>query len=365
MVFAAAVLPGCAFWRDGEPAQSEAALAGDENAGDGSAASAPAPTADQPRGPAPQQATGTTADIREAQQLAEAGLTDAALDLLTRAIERNPTLTTAHLTMGQIYERRSDFNSAERAYGEAARVEPTNFDAQYKHGFSLHMLNRLTDAVRAYLRALAIRPDDFEANLNIATAYLELGEPRQAFAFADKAATIQPRSGPARANLGAAIAELAEQQTRQGDRGEAERQYREAIREFEAAAEFMEPTPELLLNLANALGKVDRYAEMQATLERLVQAQPTAAAWERLGFARFRQNDLAGAERAFASALDLDPRHYPAINGLAVCYLNTWHASNFSNTQARADALDLLRDSLRVQPNQPRIEELRQRYSQG
>lgn len=360
---ALAALPfqtACIFWNNHDDDAAEGAATSGLN--DAAPPAIAAEPTDRPSRRGGSGSTGAVAEVDQAKQLAEAGLSDAALDLLNKAIERNPTLTTAHLTMGQIYEERNDFTSAERAYGQAARVEPTNFDAQYKHGFSLHMLNRLTDAVRAYLRALAIRPDDFEANLNIATAYLELGEPRQAYSFADKAASLQPNSGAARANLGAAIGELADNDARLGNRAEAERQYRQAIREFEAAAEFMEPTPELLLNLANTLGKVERFAEMQATLETLVRTQPTAASWERLGFARFRQNNLAGAQQAFSNALNLDPRHYPAINGLAVCHLNTWHSSNFADTQAKAEALALLRDSLRVQPNQPRIDELLQRY---
>lgn len=296
----------------------------------------------------PQTIRATPVQMEVVDEALAAGDEEEALRILTLAIEQNPTLTVAHLKMGEIYRVRGDYNEAERSYATAARLEPRNFDAQYNHGLTLHLLNRLADAVRAYLRALSIRPNDFQANLNLATAYLQLEEPSQALAYAERAVRLEPTSGPARANLGSIFAAL--------DR------HNDAVRQFESAAELMELSPELLLNLADSLGRIGRFEQMQITLDAVVELDPSAPAWERVGYARFKLRDYSGAQSAFRESLNIDTRHFPALNGLAVCLLNEYLQSNRQDETARREAIDLLRRSLQINRNQPRIAELLSRY---
>ena len=126
------------------------------------------------------------------------------------------------------------------------------------------LLDRLTDSVRAYLRARSIQPNDFDANLNLATAYLQLNEPRQSLPYARRAVAVDPKNGPARINLGAVYAAL--------DR------HNDAVLEYQSAAELMELSPPLLLNMADSLGKAGRHQEMVNTLDRLLRIEPSAQA---------------------------------------------------------------------------------------
>lgn len=286
--------------------------------------------------------------VAEAQQLAAGGREDEALAILSRAIERNPTLTVAHMALADIYSGRGEYTEAERAYATAAQIEPANFDAQYKHGLTLHLLNRVAEAIRAYLRALAIRPDDFEANLNLATAYLQLDGPQQALAYAQRASQLNPSSGAAHANLGAVYSAL--------------NRHADAVREYEAAAELMELSPALLLNLAESLGKTGRYAQMVNTLDALLRLEPSAAAYERLGYALFKQRQYERAAENFRKAVAVDQSHYPALNGLGVCLLNQYLASGRSDEAARSEAMQYFRRSLRINDRQARIVELVSRY---
>ena len=329
LALTAAGLAGCAAWLPEAPTRREAAA------------------------PDPAQSLVTEADLAIAQ-----GDDQEALRLLAAAIERNPTLTTAHLKMGELYRVRGDHEEAERSYATAARLQPRSFDAQYFHALTLQLLDRLGEAVRAYLRALAIRPDDFEANLNLANAYLELEEPRQALPYAREAIGIQPSSGPAHATLGAVYAAIGDATPeRLADF------HARAVREYESAAELMELTPDLLLNLADSLGKTQRYQEMLITLDAVIELEPSAAAWERVGFARFRTRDYSGAVEAFRASITLDDAHYPALNGLGVCLLNQYLLSDRVDEAARAEAIDLLRRSLRLNSRQPQILELVTRFS--
>jgi len=301
--------------------------------------------------PIPQQKTPANSTgplMTEANAALASGDTEEALRLLSAAIEQNPELTEAHMLVGDIEREKGNYEQAERAYRTAATQQPRNFDAQYLHGLTLHYLNRLGDAVRAYLRALAIRPDDFDANLNLATAYHQLDEPSQGLPYAERAVTLNPSSGPAHAALGSIYAAL--------DR------YEEAVVQYQAAAEMMDLTPDLLVNLANALGKLDRYPEMVNTLDAVIAMEPSAAAYERLGFARFKLRQYDGAEAAFKKAIELDPRHYPALNGLGVCVLNQYLASGKADDALRREAVELFRKSLRINPRQPKIVELLTRF---
>jgi tetratricopeptide (TPR) repeat protein len=287
--------------------------------------------------------------VDQARLLTDAGRQDEAIRLLALAIERNPTLTIARLELGDIYRNTGDYASAETQYGQAAQIEPANFDAQFRHGLVLQLLDRLAEAVRAYLRALAIRPHDAQANLNLATAYMQLDEAPQALGYAERAVEFDPLSGPARANLAAVYSEIG--------------RHEDAVRAYEAASELMDLSPRLLMSMADSLGKIGRFEEMANTLTVVIRMDPNAAAYERLGFAMFRQKQYAKAEDAFTRATLADKTHYPALNGMAVCLLNRYLQSDKQDAESLHKAVELLRDSLRLNKDQPRIVELLSRYS--
>lgn len=312
---------------------------------------------DQAVGGAPGRVAGGADDaarlVTSADEAIAAGDKSKALAELARAIEINPQLTTAHLSMGDIYRGERNWVQAERAYRRAAESEPRNFDAQYLHGLMLHLLDRVSEAIGAYLRALDLQPNDFQANLNVSAAYFQLGEFAQAVPFAERAVRLSPRDGPARFNLGAAYARLG----RDAD----------AVVEYQQAAELMPLTPKLLLNLSESLGRLARYKEMRNTLEQLVRSAPSPAAHERLGFALFRLAEAddtlySAAHAQFGKALELDPNYFPALNGVGICELNFYVWSDKNDLQAKDRGLAALRRSLQINRDQPRIAELLSRY---
>lgn len=96
---------------------------------------------------------------------------------------------------------------------------------------------------------------------------MQVDEPRQARPYAERAVRLDPQSGRARANLGAVYGAL--------------ELHDAAVIEYQQAAELMELSPELLLNMADSLGKVNRHAEMAATLEQLIRIEASTVAYER------------------------------------------------------------------------------------
>jgi len=280
--------------------------------------------------------------------LLQQGMYEQALAEFERAIESNPNLTVAYIGAGDIYRQQGDYDKAAERYGEACQVEPRNFTAQYSHGLMLQLLDRVSESVRAYLRALSIRPDDFNSNLNLGIAFLQLKEPGEALPYAERAVQIDGKNAPARINLGAVYAAIA--------------RHEDAVTEYQQAAELVELSAPLLLNLADSLGKAGRNEEMVNTLEQLARTEPTAVGYERLGSGLFRLRRYDESIASFRKGLDIDPNHFPALNGVAVCLLNQWVWSNQQDEPARREALDSLRRSLQIERNQPKIMELLGRY---
>jgi len=285
-----------------------------------------------------------------AVELHAAGDLTSALRELERAIAFNPKFTIAFLEAGDIYLEMAQYDLAEREFAKAVRAEPRNFMAQYRHAQVLHQLGELQPANRAYLRALSIRPSDFDANLGISIVLLELGKTEQSLPYGQRAVRSDPPSGRARLHLGNVYAAID--------------QHEKAVIEYQQAAELMDaPTPGLLLNMAESLNQLTRYAEMVGALDQLVRMDPNAIAYERLGSGLFRLKRYDESLAAFTSSSDYDPDHYPAFNGIAVCELNQYLWSSKTDGGARERAVNAMRKSLRIERKQPRIVELLRRYS--
>lgn len=286
--------------------------------------------------------------VATGEQAVRDGDLDRALDEFARALELNPDLTQAHMAMADIYRLKGDYTRAEARYGRSAQLEPKNFDAQYYHGLMLHLLDRLPDAIQAYLRAIGLRPDDFKANLNLATAYYQLDENAQALPYAIKAVELNPSDGPARVNLGAVYGAL--------------NRHSEAVNEYQQAAELMPLNAQLLLNLADSLSKLGRWQEMANALDKCVKLEASSTAWERLGFARFQLRQFDTAKRCFDESIKLDSSYYPALNGGGVSLLNDWIRGGRKDGALKDRGMSMLRKSLQINPDQPRILEIATRY---
>jgi tetratricopeptide (TPR) repeat protein len=289
------------------------------------------------------------ASYAQAVQLHASGNLQEALRELERAIAFNPQFTLAYLESGDIFMELAQYERAERQFAMAVRNEPRNYMAQYRHAQVLHKLGALEESNRAYLRALSIRPASYDANLGLSTVLLEMGRAEQALPYGQRAVRSEPPSGRARMHLGNVYAAI--------DRHD------EAVVEYQQAAELMDaPTPGLLLNMAESLNQLQRYAEMVGALDQLVRLEPTAIGYERLGSGLFRLKRYDEALNAFSESSQIDSSHYPAFNGVAVCELNQYLWSSKTDGGARERAVDAMRQSLRIERKQPRIVELLRRY---
>ncbi len=289
--------------------------------------------------------------LEQATIAKDTGDYDVALGLFRDVLEENPTIVPAYLGIGDIYLDLDDAGKAEPVFARAVKLSPRSFDAQFGHGRALQMLGQLLRAVQAYHRALTIVPDHPEANLNIATTYMRMDEMNSALVFAEKAVELAPESGGARVNLGAIYEDLG--------RNDA------AIEQYLTALELLDEqaTAPVMLNLINVLARENRYQEAANTAENLTRIDPTPNAYERLGWALFKLREYDASIEAYRGAIELDPNHWPSLNGVGVNALNTWLRSGRTDNDARREARDSFRRSLRINRDQRKLITLMSNYA--
>lgn len=288
-------------------------------------------------------------DLIAAEHIADAGDHEAAIRMFEELLAQNPTMTDAYLGLGAIHIERGNFKAAETNYSRAARLEPRNFDAQFGHGTVLESLHRYSEAARAYQRALAIRPGSIEANIGIANSYLATNRPEAAISFAQAAARLEPENVESRLSLATAYEQAG--------------LFEDAVRELEVAMELGDTTEELLFRVIAAYMKAKRWQEAANAADTLIKVAQSAAAYERLGRAYFRLRHYELSMEAYRMAVELDPGHWPSLNGVGVNALNAWLRSERSDTEMSLEAREAFHSSLRVNPNQPKLVEILTSYS--
>jgi tetratricopeptide (TPR) repeat protein len=288
-------------------------------------------------------------NLADGQSALADGEYDSALAMFRDVLAENPTVTAAYVGIGDVHMAKEEFVKAEPAYRRAARLEPRNFFAQYGHGLSLQMLERFIEAIRAYLRALEVDPESGDTNLNIATCYLQIKQPTNAKQYAERAVALEPDNGAARVNLGAVY-----EQTGENSR---------AIDEYVTALELLDNTPPVMINLINVLAREKRYQEAVNTALTLIRIEPSANAYERLGWAYFRLNRYDKSIEAYRNATDMDPTHWPSYNGIGVNALNTYLLSNKKDIAAKEEAGRSFRKSLQLNNQQDRVIQIVLNYS--
>jgi len=298
-----------------------------------------------PQGSAEQRAADQAA---AGQVLLDEGRLDAALAAFGLALESNPELLEAHLGMGSVYQKRSDYRLAADSYERAAGIDPESFDAHYYLALSRQFLGQVEAAIRAYLMALTLRPDDPDANQNLASAYLQSNRPGEALPYAKRAVDLNEQSQGGWANLASVYSLLG--------------RHEESVDAYRRAAELGDTPPPLLVGWADAHIQLEQYGRAINILKRALQMQATARVWERLGYAYFKQRELSDARDAFGASLKLDGRHVGALNGLGVVLMSQYLLDVSPDVRLRNEAVRVWKKSLSQRPGQAVIRQLLDRY---
>jgi tetratricopeptide (TPR) repeat protein len=183
-------------------------------------------------------ATGARAlESRAAVEIA-AGRYPAAIELLTRLLEAEPSNQEARLNLATALLRLSRVDQARAELDAVLRAEPENADARFALGALLARQDRDAEAIVEYERALAVRPGTADVLYNLGNALRRTGRVEDAAERYRQAIEADPGHRPARYALGVLLMESGE--------------WRDAMAELEAAHAALPDDP----RIANALARL-------------------------------------------------------------------------------------------------------------
>ncbi|HSV13396.1 MAG TPA: tetratricopeptide repeat protein, partial [Tepidisphaeraceae bacterium] len=206
-------------------------------------------------------------------------------------------------------------------------------------------LNELRASVENYLHALELDPNDARSSANLGAVYLSLDDVDNALKYLERATTLDPKSWYAWLNLGLAR--------------DAKGNYKEAEAAYRRAQELDSSQPSVLFNLASNLVTQGRPDEAIAIFKQLLEREPNNARYhKRYADALVVANRPDDADKEYRESLRVDSRYYPAMNELGLLLITRYKREAELDDDKKKSALDFWRQSLAVNPDQPRIKAL-------
>ncbi len=256
----------------------------------------------------------------EPGELLEAGLAalnsgnlQAAIPLLKRALELDPTNKQGWNDLGLAYLRLGQFEDAGAAFRKQIELNPYDEHVYNYLGFTLQQQQNYTDAAKAFLKQIEVNPIDPVAHASLGALYLEEHKFAEAVPELDKATILSPENAELQVSLGQAYINTGEKE--------------KALAAFEKGVELAQ-TPAVWNNVAYNLAdhqleldKAQQYAEsaVSATAANLrnvnlshlsmndLQAVSNLGIyWDTLGWVHFQKGELGEAERYIRASWLLD-----------------------------------------------------------
>ncbi|MCE5184889.1 MAG: tetratricopeptide repeat protein [Planctomycetaceae bacterium] len=317
--------------------------------------------ASQPKPPAAeQQAAPEQPETQDAQSQAVSLYVDAmmlndlndreqALMKLNSSLELDPKFALAYSLKGDILQNMQRYEDSAAAYENATTYDPWSVKDFFNLGKVYQVLKQWARAAKAYVTTVQLDPKHYEANVGAAQSYLELKEYDNALAYAQNAKTLQPQQ--------------AEPEKLLGDVFEGQKDHVQAIDSYRRALELQGNTPELMISLARAYLRSGRYSSAKELLADVIAMEPqNGIAYQYLGFAQLKLKETQEAVESYRRAVEADQNDWMARKGLGVAYMLQAVKEN-NNEALQAQALEQWNISLQLKPDQPKLQQLIDRYS--
>jgi protein O-GlcNAc transferase len=238
----------------------------------------------------------------------EAGLFDAAIELLNSAIAAAPREPMAHALRGYALVMAGRLDDAIAAYRQCLFHSPNLADVHFNLGHALQQQRQWEPAIASYRQAIALKPNFPEALNNLANVLRELGRLDDSIAAYRQALALRPNHASALLGLGNALR----------DQG----MMTEAIAAYQRGVELAPDLPEGHYNLGLALqssGAIDAAAAEYRTA--LALRADYSEAMNNLGNIMQEQGELDEAIDLYRAA--------SAGGRSAVAHSNLLYASHF------------------------------------
>jgi len=273
----------------------------------------------------------------------ESGKSEAAVELIVRAIRSNPT-GPFHYTLGNVFRKLDRLDEAAESFHKALRLAPRMVEAHLGLGNTLRAQGKLDEAAEHFRKALKLQPDLVEAHLNLGNVFRAQGKLDEALECFRNTVRLKPDYAEAYNNLGGTLRE-------QGDLDRAIEHFRkalelkpdmagihnnlgmalqsqgkldEAVDSFEKALMLKPDYAEAGNNLGNVFREQNKLDVAIMCYREVLKFHPDMAeAHSNLGHVLLEQDDQEAATESFRKALALEPDCVNAHLGMVATYQNT------------------------------------------
>jgi tetratricopeptide (TPR) repeat protein len=262
----------------------------------------------------------------------------------------NPKLITARSLLGDLYKERGDYTRAADQYKAVTELDPYTAKNYYKLGVAYHLLQKLPDAVSSYLTAIKLDPKDWESRMNVGLVYLSMGKKDLAVSNLSEATIINPGAGVAFGNLAIAL--------------DAQGRYAEAETAYKRALELDANDTASLGNLGKNLMRQNKTDQALVVLKKLAETTESASSRKLYADALVmaKKNDEAIA--LYDNILKEDGKYYPALNGKGSALIGKYEQGLRLDGRQKAAAVAAWKESLALNPQQPKVQEMLKHWSQ-
>lgn len=244
-----------------------------------------------------------------AEQYMRAGALPEAQKILRKVIAKARANVPSWLMLGQVCGMQNLHADAERAFAQAARLNPRSLDAQAYLGLACMQQGKHEQAIAAFKAALDIRPDLPMALANLVALLHRLGRQREALPYQERWLAAEPFSGDAHYSAGVLYQSL--------------RQLPEARKHYEQVVALGGAGGSLYSTRIN-LGVVcyelrDFDAAIAHSRQALASKPDCAVSYYNIGNAQKEQGKHAEAIASFEQALRFDPAFADAHGNILFC----------------------------------------------
>jgi len=227
----------------------------------------------------------------------------AAIDLITLAIEANPNIADFYSNRGVAFQNINNYEKAIHDFDRAITIQPQYLDAHFNRGLALFHLHELTKSVESFDKAISINPQHALSYFNRGVALEGLNKILDATISYEKAISIKPDYWEAHFNLGHALQELKKPE--------------EAIKHYNKVISLAPNFAEAFANRGLAFQELRRFEEAIASYDKAVDVNPNyVQAYSNRGNALQELSLFVDAINSYKKALSIDPLFIEAYSNM-------------------------------------------------
>ncbi len=285
----------------------------------------------------------------DAMMLNDLNEREEAIRKINQALELDPHFSMAYSLKGDILQGMEQYEQSADAYEQATLYDPWSFKDFFNLGKVCQIIKQWARAAKAYVSACTLDPQHYSAHLGAAQCFYELKEYENSLIYAQKAKELDPAQAAPERLL--------------GDLYASQKDHLQAINAYRRVLEMEGNKPDVMISLARAYLRSGRYNSAKEVLTDVIAIEPqNSLAYQYLGFAQLKLKETEQAVESYQKAVNVGQDDWMAHKGLGVAYM-LLSMKKQNDEKIQALAIEQWTISLQIKPDQPKLQQLIERYS--